>query len=672
MITVKINNLEFTVKEGISILEACRTVGLHIPRFCYHDSLSIAGNCRMCLVKLEDIDALIISCLTEITENMEVITEDPFVQKAREDIIDFLLLDHPLDCPICDQGGECDLQDQAKKYGNISSKYFLNKATTEDKNFNFFIKTIMTRCIHCTRCVRFSSEVAGVDSIGTLNRGNNTEIGLYSNKFFESEISGNVIDLCPVGALTSKPYAFKSRPWELKLAESLDFTDSLGSNVYLNYNNNKVLRIIPKFNSEINGSVISDKARFYYDAMDASNLLKKTLSFKDYKNEKVQNSNNLNNIILSQINNEKCLILVNQSLNLELVQLLKKISNKYKNITVRSVDINYLKNNLYFENNITISSIESGKNICFLIATNPRTENALINNKIRFLNFNKFIKIYSVGYSYESNLKLKILNFNVNKLGLLLKGKVKNISLQIIKSFNPLIFVGNSAFERGLNFSFLKKTFEFLNPSSIIVNLHLNVNTVGFNYFNIKNLTGYDIKNNKNLFFFNCDNTTFLQKILLKTNKTSNFLWFSPYLIPFNINNGYQIPTNTFFEENGTFLNLESRPQKYYKIFQPNSNKTILFNYLKFLFRFSNKKNKNVFYIKELLDKQDQFVKSKNVIYSEFLKMIFFSKIKHLQIKNYPFKTKTNNIYQSNELTRNSKNLLQASQLYEKNAHNFY
>jgi len=212
MIKLKINNFEFFMKSDISVLEACKYAGIHVPRFCYHEKLSIAGNCRMCLVEIEKSPKPVASCAAPVTPNMSVFTNTPLVKKSRENILEALLLNHPLDCPICDQGGECDLQDQAKVFGGDFSRFYINKRGVEDKNCGFLIKTIMNRCIHCTRCVRFGTEIAGIETLGTLNRGKDTEIGTYISQIFKSEISGNVIDLCPVGALTSKPYAFKARP----------------------------------------------------------------------------------------------------------------------------------------------------------------------------------------------------------------------------------------------------------------------------------------------------------------------------------------------------------------------------------------------------------------------------------------------------------------------------
>jgi len=274
MIFIKINNKIFFVKKNISILEACKYVGITIPRFCYHESLSISGNCRMCLVEIEPNANLkpVSACTLTIAEDMHILTDTPFVKKARENVLETLLLHHPLDCPICDQGGECDLQDQTKMYGLKNSRYFFNKRGVEDKFLGTLIKTIMTRCIHCTRCVRFSDEFVGKRFLGTLNRGQHTEIGPYVSTFFDSNISGNVIDLCPVGALTSKIYAFKARPWELKTTESIDLTDSTGASIFVATKETEVVRVLPKKDNTLNNSFISDKTRFSFDAINTLRL----------------------------------------------------------------------------------------------------------------------------------------------------------------------------------------------------------------------------------------------------------------------------------------------------------------------------------------------------------------------------------------------------------------
>jgi len=335
MIKIKINSLEFLVKNEISVLEACKYVGITIPRFCYHETLSVAGNCRMCLVEIEKTPKPVSSCTLPVANNMQIFVDTPLVKKARENIVETLLLNHPLDCPICDQGGECDLQDQVKIWGNDYSRFFFNKRGVEDKNCGPLIKTIMTRCIHCTRCVRFGSEIAGVDYLGTLNRGTSTEIGSYISKMFNSEISGNVIDLCPVGALTSKPYAFKARPWELRVNESIDLNDSLGSNIYVNFKETEIMRILPKNNFEINENIISDKARFSYDSIKNQRLQTLFKSIDKIKSKYESSNWNLTleklDLLLSEDKQYQISFIVNEELDLESLSLLTIIKNKYSN-----------------------------------------------------------------------------------------------------------------------------------------------------------------------------------------------------------------------------------------------------------------------------------------------------------------------------------------------------
>src|SRR5690242_21520768 len=230
MPVVKIDGKEIEVPAGITILQACELAGVEIPRFCDHERLSIAGNCRMCLVEVKPGPPKPqASCAMPVADKQEIITNSAVVKKARNGVMEFLLINHPLDCPICDQGGECDLQDQAMAYGVDSTRYHENKRAVEDKYIGILVKTIMNRCIHCTRCVRFATEVAGVPELGAIGRGEDAEITTYLEHAVTSELSGNVVDLCPVGALTSKPYAFAARPWELNKTESIDVMDALGS-----------------------------------------------------------------------------------------------------------------------------------------------------------------------------------------------------------------------------------------------------------------------------------------------------------------------------------------------------------------------------------------------------------------------------------------------------------
>ena len=267
-----IDGIEIEVPAGITVLQACEMAGKEIPRFCYHERLSVAGNCRMCLVEQEKAPKPIASCAMPVADNMVIKTDSPMVKKARQGVMEFLLINHPLDCPICDQGGECDLQDQAMAYGHHSSRYKEAKRAVPDKELGPIVKTEMTRCIQCTRCIRFATEVAGVEVLGATGRGEHMEVGTYVEKTINSELSGNLVDLCPVGALTSKPYAFIARPWELRKTESIDVMDAVGSSIRVDSRGREVLRILPRTNDDVNEEWLADKARYAVDGLRRQRL----------------------------------------------------------------------------------------------------------------------------------------------------------------------------------------------------------------------------------------------------------------------------------------------------------------------------------------------------------------------------------------------------------------
>ena len=267
MVKMVVDGVEIDVAPGSTVLQACEQAGAEIPRFCYHERLSIAGNCRMCLVEVEKAPKPIASCAYPIAEGMVVKTDTAMVRQARRGVMEFLLINHPLDCPICDQGGECDLQDQSFAYGMDHSRYAENKRAVKDKNLGPLVKTVMTRCIQCTRCIRFATEVAGVSELGATARGEDMEIGTYVEKALTSELSGNLIDICPVGALTSKPYAFVARPWELQKTDSVDVMDAVGTPIRIDARGPEVLRILPRVDDDINEEWLSDKGRFSFDGL---------------------------------------------------------------------------------------------------------------------------------------------------------------------------------------------------------------------------------------------------------------------------------------------------------------------------------------------------------------------------------------------------------------------
>lgn len=289
-----INNQKYKVSKTKrwNIIHLCNSLQIKIPVFCYHEKLNVAGNCRMCLIEVEKSPKPVVACATPLMDQMSIFTDTPLVKKARENVLEFLLINHPLDCPICDQGGECDLQENTKDFASDRTRvFFYKKRAVEDKNLGTFVKTIMTRCIHCTRCVRFIEEYTNEDSLRTIGRGSHTEIGTYINKFIKNEFSGNLVDICPVGALTAKTYAFVARPWELRKTKTIDPMDSMGTSIIVstraastpqnfyrkkahNFEHDQILRILPFFNENLNENWISDKTRFSFDG-NLFNRLKK-------------------------------------------------------------------------------------------------------------------------------------------------------------------------------------------------------------------------------------------------------------------------------------------------------------------------------------------------------------------------------------------------------------
>ncbi len=277
---IKIDGVEHDIENGLTLLQACEIAGAEVPRFCFHERLSVAGNCRMCLVEVKGTPKPQASCAMSVNdlrpgpngELPEVFTRTPQVKKAREGVMEFLLINHPLDCPICDQGGECDLQDQAMAYGKSANRFIENKRAIEDKYLGPLVKTEMTRCIQCTRCVRFTTEVGGVQELGLAGRGESVEITTYLDQAITSELQGNIIDLCPVGALTSAPYEFKARPWELRKTETIDAMDAVGSNIRVDARGSEVMRILPRTHEDVNEEWISDKTRFVWDGLKTQRL----------------------------------------------------------------------------------------------------------------------------------------------------------------------------------------------------------------------------------------------------------------------------------------------------------------------------------------------------------------------------------------------------------------
>jgi NADH-quinone oxidoreductase subunit G len=381
-----IDGREVEVEPGLTVLQACESAGIEIPRFCYHERLSIAGNCRMCLVAMQGAPKPIASCAMPAAQGMVIHTNTPEVHKMRKGVMEFLLINHPLDCPICDQGGECDLQDQAMAYGFDRGRFAENKRAVRDKYMGPLIKTIMTRCIHCTRCIRFAAEVAGVPELGATSRGEHMEVGSYLEKALTSELSGNLIDLCPVGALTSKPYAFEARPWELAKTESVDVMDAVGSNVRIDTRGNEVMRVLPRINDDINEEWISDKTRFACDGLRRQRLDQPFVR-EDGKLKPATWREAFAAIArgVEGIKGSQMAAIAGDMVDCESMIALKDLMTALgsPNIDCRqdgaaleaSPRVSYLFNT-------TIVGIESA-DACLLVGTNPRTEAPIINARLR-------------------------------------------------------------------------------------------------------------------------------------------------------------------------------------------------------------------------------------------------------------------------------------------------
>jgi len=442
-----IDNREIEFENGMTVMQACELANVEIPRFCYHDKLSIAGNCRMCLVEMEKSPKPIASCAMPAGEGMVIKTNTDLVKSARRGVMEFLLINHPLDCPICDQGGECDLQDQALHYGFDKSRYEENKRAVNNKHMGPLVSTIMTRCIHCTRCVRFSTEVAGVDDLGMLGRGENAEITTYLEKTIKSELSGNVIDLCPVGALTSKPYEFKARPWELKKTETIDIFDAMGSSVRIDSFGKTALRVLPRLNEEINEEWINDKSRFAIDGLTKQRLDKPFIR----KNSKFQivDWNTALSIIVTEINNRnknKTLALSGKFTDIESLYSAKSFLNS---IGSSSYDCRY-DNAQFIENqrdsyifNSSIQKIDEADAI-LIIGSNPRWEATVLNARIRKAYIHNNCKIGLIGKAIDLTYSYKHLSNNIDYLNDILNDQ-SDFCTVLKKAKKPLIIIGTSA-----------------------------------------------------------------------------------------------------------------------------------------------------------------------------------------------------------------------------------
>jgi NADH-quinone oxidoreductase subunit G len=661
MFKLKVNDIDVEVEDGLTVLQACEKAGVEIPRFCYHEKLSIAGNCRMCLVEMEKSSKPIASCAMPASEGMIIKTNTAFVEKARKGVMEFLLANHPLDCPVCDQGGECDLQDQSMFYGVDKSRFKENKRSVPEKNMGPLIKTQMTRCIHCTRCVRFATEIAGVPEIGAIGRGEDMQITTYLEQSVQSELSGNVIDLCPVGALTSKPYIFEARPWELRKTESIDVMDAVGSNIRVDAYGWEVKRVLPVINEDINEEWISDKTRYACDGLLNQRLDSPYIKY----NGKFEEANweEVFKIIKSKLvntNKDKIAGFVGDLNNMETSYIFKEFFDRSlnsKNYECRSsnyyVDISKRENYIF---NSTINGIEES-DLIFLIGSNPRFEATILNARIRKSFINNNTKIISLNDVGDLTYPYKNLDGQTKTLIDIFESK-NDISKEILNSKKPLIILGESFFKtESANFLFnlIKKYLtdnnKISNEWNSINSLPTDASTVGsfdLNIINERNDLFHELQNHQ------------LEVIYLLGQDNLNFTKKNEFII-YQGSHGDKgaeiadiiLPGATYTEQNGYFTNLEGKLQKAYKASYPPGDAKEDWMIINELSEFMN--NRKLFNDKDELDssmfnyinlqkKNTDFPKMENQIQVSF--------------KNEDLKVDYKDYYFSNVIARASKTML--------------
>ena len=580
MFKLKVSNKDIEIEEGLTVLQACEKAGVEIPRFCYHERLSIAGNCRMCLVEIEKSPKPIASCAMPAIDGMNIKTNTPLVEKARKGVMEFLLANHPLDCPVCDQGGECDLQDQSMFYGVDKSRFKENKRQVPEKNLGPLIKTIMTRCIHCTRCIRFATEVAGVEELGAIGRGEDMQITTYLEKSMESEMSGNVVDLCPVGALTSKPYVFEARPWDLKKTETIDVMDAVGSNIRVDTYEWEVKRVLPRINEDINEEWISDKTRHACDGL-LNQRLDTPYTKKDgtlIKSSWKEAFGLIKNKIL-QTSSDRISGFVGDMINMEASYIFKELLSKvFKTECYESRSDHYYLNTYNRENylfNSKIKGIEES-DLIILIGTNPRSEATILNARIRKAYVKNKTEIFSLNNVGDLTYPYKLINGDTETIKNISEDN-HELSEKIKKANKPLIIFGqsylllkSSVYTLELLKSFLLKNNKISNEWNALNLISNDASTVGSIDLGI-----YNNKNNENEVLKNLQNNSYEVVYLLGADNL-NFNKKNEFII-YQGSHGDKgaeladiiLPSAAFTEQDGFYTNLEGVMQKAYKASYP-------------------------------------------------------------------------------------------------------
>ena len=661
MLKLKVNDTEVEVEEGLTVLQACEKAGVEIPRFCYHEKLSIAGNCRMCLVEMEKSPKPIASCAMPAADGMVIKTNTPKIEQSRKGVMEFLLANHPLDCPVCDQGGECDLQDQSMYYGIDKSRFKENKRFVPDKNMGPLIKTQMTRCIHCTRCVRFATEVAGVPELGAIGRGEDMQITTYLEQSIQSELSGNVIDLCPVGALTSKPYVFEARPWELKKTETIDVMDAVGSNIRVDTYDWEVKRVLPIINEDINEEWISDKTRYACDGLLNQRL---DTPYIKYNNKFEKASwDEVYKIIKSKIKDtdkDKIAGFVGDLTNMETSFIFKEFfdrtidTNKYESRSSKSFIDNSVRENYLF--NSTINGIEEA-DLILLIGTNPRFEATMVNARIRKAYLNNNVKIISLNDVGDLTYPYKFLDGKTQTIKDITENK-NEVSKNIIDSKKPMIILGESFLNtKSANYlfysfkNFLLKNNKFSDDWNPLNILSTDAATVGNYDLDIINKDEDLIKElNENKF----ELIYLLGKDNLDFNKKNEFVIYQGS----HGDRGAEIadiilPGAAYTEQSAHFTNLEGKIQKAFKASYPPGEAKEDWQIINELAEMMNNR--------KLFNDKDELVSSMFNILNlkkEKQKSSSIQEINQNNFENEDLKIGSKNYYFSNVIARSSKTML--------------
>jgi NADH-quinone oxidoreductase subunit G len=553
-----VDGIEVEVPQGATVLQACEAAGKEIPRFCYHERLSIAGNCRMCLVEVKPGPPKPqASCALPAADNQEIRTDSAMVKAAREGVMEFLLINHPLDCPICDQGGECDLQDQTMAYGRGHSRYTENKRAVTEKYMGPIVKTAMTRCIQCTRCVRFAEEVAGVEEIGAIYRGENMQITSYLEKAVTSELSGNVVDLCPVGALTSKPYAFEARPWELKKTLAIDVTDAVGTNIRLDSRGRAVLRVLPRINEDVNEEWAHDKTRHHVDGLSHRRLDKPYVR-RDGRLQPASWTEAFAAIAeVAQAAGSGVAAIAGDLVDCETMFAARKLVEGFGSSLLegRQTGMAYDTRNLgAVAFNTTIAATEDADAI-LLVGSNLRWEAPLVNTRVRKA-IKRGAKVFAIGPEIDLTYKVEWLGDDLSLLGNL----PSVVTNAFEKAERPMVIVGPGALENG-------------HGAALALARSLNLVRDGWNGFNVVHTAAARMGG----LMLGYAQAGGIADIVAAAPKLAFFLGadevdFAAFQNTFKVYIGHHgdkgahhadviLPAASYAEKNGTYVNLEGRVQ---------------------------------------------------------------------------------------------------------------